>query len=545
MQKNTFGEVEEKIVSISHASELANVSGATIRNWIKTGYLISPRRGGVTQSSLQAFLKSVAGTDKLTQRANKQYKDQHDHVALSNKIQRQIEGGDTLDIGDDYESSLSDSYRNKEGVYYTPSDIISDMLADVEVDSSTTFLDPCCGSGNFLMEALEKGIAPQNIYGFDIDANAVAIAKNRILEKTGFDSPNIKCLNFLEEAKILERKQQTFSLIFTNPPWGKKLKKEEKKLLGKQYQAGKSLDTSSLFFFASLPLLQPNGYLGFLVQEAVFNIAAFEDLRKQILVYDLRRLIDYGKPFKGVLAKAQAFILRKSMPSMPPKKQVACQNNNQVFFRKSRSFRKNPKHILNFWVGEEDVKIIDRLYDMPHTTLQGKAIWGLGIVTGNNAKFCKKEFMDGHVPVYRGSDIKKGNLKDATNFIPRDFSQYQQVAALDLYQAPEKLIYKFISSDLGFYYDTQQRYILNSANLLIPSDRLGINAKQLCELLNSSLMNWLFNKLFNTHKVLRGDLEQLPIHLAYFQQNPEFSEDSYLEFLGMSQKSTSSYYLKD
>lgn len=191
------------------------------------------------------------------------------------------------------------------------------------------------------------------------------------------------------------------------------------------------------------------------------------------------------------------------------------------------------------------MKIIDRLYDMPHTTLQGKAIWGLGIVTGNNAKFCKKEFMDGHVPVYRGSDIKKGNLKDATNFIPRDFSQYQQVAALDLYQAPEKLIYKFISSDLGFYYDTQQRYILNSANLLIPSDRLGINAKQLCELLNSSLMNWLFNKLFNTHKVLRGDLEQLPIHLAYFQQNPEFSEDSYLEFLGMSQKSTSSYYLKD
>ncbi len=64
-----------------------------------------------------------------------------------------------------------------------------------------------------------------------------------------------------------------------------------------------------------------------------------------------------------------------------------------------------------------------------------------------------------------------------------------------MYQAKEKLIYKFISSDLCFFCDTQQRYILNSANLLIPMN-MGITAEQLTNLLNSEIINWLFKKCY-------------------------------------------------
>jgi site-specific DNA-methyltransferase (adenine-specific) len=38
-----------------------------------------------------------------------------------------------------------------------------------------------------------------------------------------------------------------------------------------------------------------------------------------------------------------------------------------------------------------------------------------------------------------------------------------------------------------------------------------LGAKQLAEIMNSDLTNWLFKQLFHTHKVLRGDLEVLPI----------------------------------
>ena len=40
MQTNIFGEIETYGLTIEQAAKTANVSTATIRNWIKTGYLI-------------------------------------------------------------------------------------------------------------------------------------------------------------------------------------------------------------------------------------------------------------------------------------------------------------------------------------------------------------------------------------------------------------------------------------------------------------------------------------------------------------------------
>ena len=148
----------------------------------------------------------------------------------------------------------------------------------------------------------------------------------------------------------------------------------------------------------------------------------------------------------------------------------------------------------------------------PYLTLKGHAVWGLGIVTGNNAGMCKRSRRKGLVPVYRGKDILPGRLKAAKYYLdPADFPHYQQMASLALFQASEKLIYRFISSKLVFYCDTRQRLILNSANMLVLDKEFPLTAKQLAEVLNSPLTNWLFQQLFHTHKVLRGDLELLPV----------------------------------
>ncbi len=40
MQTNIFGEIETYGRTIEQAAKTANVSTATIRNWIKTGYLV-------------------------------------------------------------------------------------------------------------------------------------------------------------------------------------------------------------------------------------------------------------------------------------------------------------------------------------------------------------------------------------------------------------------------------------------------------------------------------------------------------------------------
>lgn len=542
MQTNIFGEIETSGLTIEKAAKIANVSTATIRNWIKTGYLFQSGKGVVSQESFKKFMSEVAGKEKLNARANKLLKDDHDHKEVSDKLSLLIEKYNGEQIGIEYESSLADSYRNKEGIYYTPSWVVKDMFKNMKINPDCKFLDPCCGSGNFVIEAIRQGVAPENVYGFDVDKNAVQITRQRIKEEFGFDTDNIKVGDFLQEAHKLKTEEITYDLIFTNPPWGKKIEKSAKEKYSALYSCGNSLDTTSLFLAASLSVLKVNGLLGFLIQEAFFNITTFEDIRKRVLAKKILRLVDYDKAFKGLVTKARAIVIENN--ASDPNDIVECCSENNVFNRTLDSFKENPKHIFNFWTNETEAKVITQLYSIKHITLKDRANWALGIVTGNNDRFCSNEPQSDYVPIYKGSDITKSGLKEPSTFIFSDFSNFQQVAPLEMYHAKEKLIYRFISSDLCFYCDTKQRYILNSANLLIPTS-IRISAEQLTILLNSDIINWLFKKLFLTHKILRSDLELLPIHHEYFSINQKFTETDYLNYLKIIKTSDGTYRVKD
>lgn len=530
---------KDKTKSVSEAALELQVSDLTVRNWIKTGFLSVSENGKIPQKSIDLFLENTAGKQKLNARANKLLKDSHNHKDISKKIQSEIKAGNPETLGSSYEKSLSDSYKNKEGIYYTPDFIVKDMIKDFDKNlSNKTFLDPCCGSGNFILEAIRKGFKPENVFGFDTDKNAIEITKKRIFEQTGYVSKNIVVANFLEES-IKEKNH--FDYIFTNPPWGKKISKEEKQKFGTFFNVGKSTDTSSLFFFACLSLLKKDGKLGFLLPDSVFNISVFEDVRKKVLENKIERLIDYKKPFKGLLTKAQAVILSNSKPNK--NHLLHCEFEGKINKRIQNSFTKNPKSILNFWTDNSESEIIKHIYDIPHITLKDKAIFGLGIVTGNNKEICQPKPKKGLIPVYKGSDITKLGLKKPTNFIEKDLKKYQQTAPEHLYQVKEKLIYKFISNELCFYCDTEQRYVLNSANLLILNDNFPIKAGELTKLLNSDFMTWIFKKIFATHKVLKSDLQCLPIHFGYFEKYRNFTESKFLDYLGI-EKSNGTYVLK-
>lgn len=87
--------------------------------------------------------------------------------------------------------------------------------------------------------------------------------------------------------------------------------------------------------------------------------------------------------------------------------------------------------------------------------------------------------------------------------------------------------------------------MLNSANMLILKKTFPISARQLCDLLNSDFMNWLFAQIFRTHKILRGDLEELPVHAEYFREHEIFEEGTYLDFLNLRKIEDGSYRLKE
>jgi site-specific DNA-methyltransferase (adenine-specific) len=435
----------------------------------------------------------------------------------------------------------SDSYRNKEGIYYTPSAVVRDLFSAREEEiSDATFCDPCCGSGNFIVRAIELGFKLENIYGYDIDPIAVEITKARIVKATGYESENIKVANFLDMAS--EKEAAKFDYIYTNPPWGKKITKEVRTLIGSKLGAGVSIDTCSLFFFACIRSLKENGELGLLLPEAFFNIATFEDARIKALQLSIERLIDYGKSFKGLVTKAQAIVLRNVVSTHTSG--ISCEVNGSTSKRTTDSFRYNPKSILNFYCNDEDAAILQYLLSTPHITLNNRASWGLGIVTGNNNKFIKQHFEEGYIPVYKGADIQAEGLNRCSSFIPSDMSLYQQVASLRLYEAKEKLVYKFISSRLCFFYDDEQRFFLNSANMLIPDESFPVSIKVLGELLSSDFMNWIFSRIFSTHKILRGDLESLPIHSQFLKDVTSFDENDYLKKLSIVKGENGTYRIK-
>jgi hypothetical protein len=91
-----------------------------------------------------------------------------------------------------------------------------------------------------------------------------------------------------------------------------------------------------------------------------------------------------------------------------------------------------------------------------------------------------------------------------------------------LYRAEEKLIYRFISKDIIFAYDNQKQLTLNSANILIP-EIPDYPIKALVAILNSEVMRFVYRKKFNTIKVLRGNLEELPIPILSNNEKKELA----------------------
>ena len=169
-QASPVEELEEPQLAIVDAADLLGVSTASIRNWIKTGYLIQTGSGVISQTSFESFKNEVAGQEKLTARANKSLKDSHDHRELQARFQSLIQSIDlnVEQVGGQYEDALSNAYRNKEGIYYTSPAIAESFfpylpLDDEENRAALTFCDPCCGSGNFLMAAIEQGFHPAHL----------------------------------------------------------------------------------------------------------------------------------------------------------------------------------------------------------------------------------------------------------------------------------------------------------------------------------------------------------------------------------------------
>ena len=418
-------------------------------------------------------------------------------------------------LGIIYQSIISEGKKSSLGSYYSPKNIVESMVED-GIQSSGKVLDPCCGTGQFLLSMAEKVDDPTRIWGVDIDEIAVRIARVNILlfYKDQDFKPNILNLN-----SLLLFREKGFSFIATNPPWGAKFKKDDITVLRSEYPVIGSTESFSFFINLSLNALEDNGRFSFLLPESILYVKNHSDIRSLLLnSCQIGFIESFGRLFKKVFSPVIRLDGTKGWINEDPVKD----NNTKIktsikeYFIPQKRFINKDSNIMDVFCDEYDQNIIDSIYRTPHFTLKGRAQWALGVVTGNNSHFIHSIKDIGTVPIYKGRDVNVLKLSEPTNYIDFKPTEFQQCAKEAFYTYKDKLIYKFISNKLVFAYDNMGVVTLNSANILIPKIE-GVPVKIIGAILNSSISQFIFKKKINAIKVLRRDIETLPI--------PKLSED--------------------
>lgn len=239
------------------------------------------------------------------------------------------------------ESERTDKSKRKlRGIFYTPkrvvdyllSNTIDELLKEGRDPRSIRVLDPACGSGSFLISAFDRlaearsqrddsGLldmletAHENIFGIDIDSQAIEIAKLNILLKClqsdrqlpdlssnivaantllsqsiftvggGFGDDEIEDTPFtLSKAFPEVEAEGGFDLVVGNPPYvfarGKSFSKPMKDHLTANYLVAQyQINTYSIFIERGLQLLRDGGYLAFIVPNTWLTIQTHSSLR--------------------------------------------------------------------------------------------------------------------------------------------------------------------------------------------------------------------------------------------------------------------------
>ena len=210
-----------------------------------------------------------------------------------------------------YEQFLGDVFRGRLGQYFTRREIVDFLVGMAQPVMDDTLLDPACGSGGFLVYSmnqvfqkieenyqgdngtifqLKSNFAKGHIYGVEINEKIARVAmmdmvinedghtniEARSAFDSGFNNPNIR--------------NGGFSLILTNPPFGDKVKSDERDKLG-QAELGdyalsrgrKSAKSEVLFVERCHMFLQEGGRLGIVVPDGLLSNPSDQYVREYLL----------------------------------------------------------------------------------------------------------------------------------------------------------------------------------------------------------------------------------------------------------------------
>ncbi|SDM55354.1 TaqI-like C-terminal specificity domain-containing protein [Acetanaerobacterium elongatum] len=426
-----------------------------------------------------------------------------------------------------YMSISSIAKRKTEGVYYTPKRIAEDCAAYLLKTGTLEgrrILDPCCGTGNFIvnifhmLHARNKAVNSEqliaaNLFAADIDPISICLARVNLTLAARLGDSKVLYTNLKVTDSLFDFEDDSFDVIISNPPWGSAYEKEYENKVRERYAHANLcyVESFAVFLLKAIQTCKAGGTVCYVLPQSFLNVMAHDRLRGFVVKNcDIIKVKYWRNIFDKVYAPTITITLRKGKADSPQAIEV---ENGGAPYTVS-PLRLQHSSIFNFSVEDEANNLIVKLDKKQDVVrLLNHADFALGIVTGDNRSFLKDRRYKEMEPVLRGTDIYAYTYSKPEKYLRFDPKRFQQVAPEHFYRAPEKLIYKFVSSSLCFAYDDKQTLSLNSCNILIPRFE-NIPIKYVLAVLNSSAAHFYFTNKFQSVKVLRSHIEDIPIPLA-------------------------------